>query len=310
LTSYLIHKAVEFSAVKVSVRNTWGVKTVDELSNRFIAQRKYDGCNVVVIVTPNGEGDRVLSRTGEVVKSCQHFIAEVRRKLSSQFVRGQGFAVLGEAWRAGVTQAVISGDFRRSHPIEPRLRLMVFDMLTVKEFEAGQCDWMFTERHDFLHRFFRDANVHDYVQLCPTYNPGTYGPAQRMADELCKGGGFDGLILRQPDGLWAAGSGTGGEIVKVKPVQSYDLLVVGLEEGKGKYVGTLGALVCKGPKGLVKVSGMSDEQRRVWWSASNPDAAVIGRIIEVQCLGLTAAGSFREPRFKGIRFDKEAPDFD
>lgn len=306
MAEYLIHKAVEFAAVKVSVRKALGVASVDELADSYSAQRKHDGCNAIALVYPNAELDRILSRTGEMVRSCRHVLVALRQRLAKFLECGQAFAVLGEVWQPGTPQSTISGDFRRHDPA-PDLQFVVFDFLPADSFKAGACSTPFAERYDRAATLFRGAHPKDTVQLCATYNPGTYGAPQRMADELSKAGGYDGLILRDPSAGWVAGSGTGGEIIKVKPVMSLDLRVLSLEEGKGKYAGVLGALVCKGPKGTVKVSGMTDEERAQWWESPN---RVLGEIIEVQCLGITAAGSLREPRFKGIRYDKENADFD
>ncbi|WP_429498847.1 hypothetical protein ACQUFY_05940 [Robbsia andropogonis] len=304
MSKYIIHKAVEFDAVKVGVRKEMGVSTVSDLADRYMAQRKYDGCNAIVIVTPNREGDKVLSRTGEVVRSCQHFIVAVRQKLARWLEKGFSFAVLGEAWRPGTTQNIISGEFRQHDPA-PKLQFMVFDRLSVGDFEAGASDEPCADRSDACHYMFRPSHALDTVQLVETYNPGTYGDPIVMANALVASGGFDGLILRDPEAGWAAGSGTGGEIIKVKPTETYDLRVIGAEEGKGKYADMLGALICKGKNGPVKVGGMTDEQRREWW-----DASITGAIVEVECLGLTPSGSLREPRFKGIRYDKESADFE
>ena len=306
MPEYLIHKAVEFAAVKVGVRKALGVSSVDELAQSYTAQRKHDGCNAIALVYPNADRDQLLSRTGERVRSCQHVLVALRQRLSRYLADGHAYAVLGEVWQPGTPQSTISGDFRRHDPA-PELQFVVFDILDAESFTAGASPTPFEQRYERAAMLFRGAHPKDTVQLCATYYPGTYGLPQRMADELAKPGGYDGLILRDPSAGWVAGSGTRGEIIKVKPVMTLDLRVDGLEEGKGKYAGVLGALVCKGPKGAVKVSGMTDEQRAAWWA---DPAAVIGQIIEVQCLGITPAGSLREPRFKGIRHDKENADFE
>ncbi|CDL65249.1 putative ATP-dependent DNA ligase [Burkholderia phage Bp-AMP4] len=283
MTQYIIQKAVEFSAVKVAVRKEWGVESVDDLSGRFYLQRKYDGCNGIVKLTPNAAGDVVLSRTGEVAKSCDHIIKAARRTASGLLERGVAVALLGEVWKPKTEFAEISGMFRR-HNAEPSLQFVAFDMLMLDEFAAGASFRRFEDRYNALHVRARGAHPTDTIQLAATYLPGSYGSAVDFATRLVAEGGYDGAILRDPDGLWAAGGGTTGEIIKVKAAESHDLRVVGVEEGKGKYKGTLGALVCQGPRGHLKVSGMTDAQRDEWWA--NPES-VIGQIIEVQCLGFT-----------------------
>jgi len=312
MTQYLVHKAVEFASVTARAKKAIGLTCIEDLDTRYDAQLKYDGCNAIVIVTPNGALDRMLSRTGEYVKSCNHIIKRVRAVLSEPLSRGESFAVLGEVWQAGTAQAVISGNFRR-HEQVPSLQFIAFDMLTEAEFSQGRSEWPFKVRYGALWTYFRGQHPTDTARLCETYHRGTYGSAQEMCNQYVAKGGFDGLILRDPDGLWTAGSGTTGEIIKLKNVVTYDLRVVGVEEGKGKYKGTLGSLICKGPKGNVSVSGMTDAERDLWWRTRDMTPvtdSIIGCIVEVHALGFTEAGSLREPRFKGIRYDKECADFE
>ena len=304
MTKYIIHKAVDFSAVKVGVRKELGAESVDDLATTHYLQRKYDGCNAIVKVTPGGF--EIRSRTNEVVHSCDHIGVNAKALLAKRLERGEAFAVLGEVWRPNTAFADISGMFRR-HNAEPSLQFVVFDMLTLDEFNVGRSMICFEDRYNFLYPYFRGGHALDPVRLCETYMPGSYGKPTDFATQLVSAGGYDGAILRSPYGTWTAGGGTDGEIIKVKAAETYDLRVVGVEEGKGKYKGTLGALVCKGPKGLVKVSGMADEQRDEWWA---DPTKIVGQIVEVQCLGFTNMGSLREPRFKGVRFDKESADFE
>jgi DNA ligase-1 len=306
MSQYIVHKAVEFAAVKVAVRKELGAESVDDLATTHYFQRKYDGCNGVLKLTPNGLGDVLLSRTGEVVKSCDHIIKSARMKFNDYFLRGMGLVLLGEVWRPNTEFARISGEFRKHDPVT-LLKFVAFDMLPMTEFDKGASELTFEHRYTALMNKLRGFHQTDTIWLAETYTPGSYGLPTEFATKLVEEGGYDGGILRNPLGTWTAGSGTDGEIIKVKAAESYDLRVVDVEEGKGKYKGTLGALVCQGPKGHVKVSGMTDEERNYWFAAPQ---TIIGAIVEVQCLGLTNTGSLREPRFKGIRHDKITADFE
>ena len=55
----------------------------------------------------------------------------------------------------------------------------------------------------------------------------------------------------------------------------------------------------------VRAGGLDYDTRRTWFN--NPDS-IIGKIVEVECLGVTEDGSLREPRIKGVRHDKIKPD--
>jgi len=99
--------------------------------------------------------------------------------------------------------------------------------------------------------------------------------------------GHEGLVLRQGDKLF-----------KVKPKETYDVVIRAIEEGKGRNQGKLGAFVTD--RGNVG-SGLSDIQRSTFF-----DTDLIGTTIEVECMKLTPAGMFRHPVYIRMRFDKDA----
>lgn len=98
--------------------------------------------------------------------------------------------------------------------------------------------------------------------------------------------GYEGLVLRGPN----------GERLKIKPFETYDVFITGLQEGTNKNKGKLGALITD----MGKIgTGFTDKDRTELW---NPD--IIGEVVEVECMHLTDNGKFRHPRFKRIRYDK------
>lgn len=92
-------------------------------------------------------------------------------------------------------------------------------------------------------------------------------------------------------------------LLKVKVMQDCDLEITGVQEGTGKFAGTLGALVCDYKGNPVGVgSGITDEMRRMIWA--EPDK-YIGRVATIQYFEETndADGklSIRFPVFKELR---------
>ena len=96
-------------------------------------------------------------------------------------------------------------------------------------------------------------------------------------------------------------------LIKVKKFYSVDLKCVGVEEGTGKYKGSLGALVFdyKGNK-LSVGSGFTDEERRRYWE--HPPM-IIGKIVEIKYKEETknkdGGVSLQFPVFQGVRTDKD-----
>lgn len=102
---------------------------------------------------------------------------------------------------------------------------------------------------------------------------------------------YEGLVLRQ-DANW----------IKVKPVETHDVLITGVTEGNGKHRDRLGFVsTIMGAVG----SGFSDAERRLLWADAEA-GTLVGQTIEVSCMQVTPAGQFRHPVFIRMRPDKLA----
>lgn len=112
----------------------------------------------------------------------------------------------------------------------------------------------------------------------------TYEEVERLFKKAQEAG-YEGLVLRADSGWY-----------KVKQQETYDVVVKGVIEGTGKYIGKLGAVYTD--KGKVG-TGFTDKQRADLFNKS-----FIGTTIEVESMGLTPSGKFRHPRFLRERFDK------
>lgn len=301
---YLIHKAVEPENLTKA-----GAASIDDLYMTHFAQYKYDGCNMLAIIRLNDDGNyevHKFSRTGEPVLSMDHIDAKLIETFKGYAISHSAWVVFGEAWQEGRTQQQISGDFRR-HSNSPGLTFVLFDHMTYADFYNGRCDSAYGLRYTGLTTAARRTGMH----VAETFNPGSYGNGRALRDALLerKSVGFDGLIYRHENTPWVAGSGTGGGIIKDKPDYSFDLLVLGVTEGTRANKGKVGALTCRFKDGTtVDVgTGLTKQERESWWAVPS---FIVGKIVQVEAMGFTANGnSLREPRFKGIRFDKEHSDF-
>ena len=95
--------------------------------------------------------------------------------------------------------------------------------------------------------------------------------------------------------------------VQITPGITVDLNIVGFEEGTGKNLGRLGAIVCKGVDNDRRInvnvgSGLTDSDRDSFWA--NRDQ-LLGRVVEVKADAVTqnqdGTYSLRFPRFERFR---------
>ncbi len=115
--------------------------------------------------------------------------------------------------------------------------------------------------------------------------------------------GFEGAMLN-PDIPYYRGK-VSNKMLKLKTMLDQDCEVIGMIEGNGKYVGSLGCLQVKQENGqFCEVgSGFSDEERLAIWN--DPDKSVIGRIAQTKYQELTPDGIMRFPVF--IRWRDTGP---
>jgi DNA ligase-1 len=118
-------------------------------------------------------------------------------------------------------------------------------------------------------------------------------------------GGYEGIMIKDPEAGYECKRSVAW--LKLKPFIEVSLTVTGFEEGTGRNVGKLGALVCEGEDDGKRInvnvgSGFTDSDRDIFWN--NADS-VIGDIVEVRADAVTqnqdGTYSLRFPRFLRFR---------
>lgn len=99
-------------------------------------------------------------------------------------------------------------------------------------------------------------------------------------------------------------------MVKIKAELSCELKCIGIKEGKGKYRGMIGSIICESADGRVKV----DVNLRTDEDRMQPDDFYLDKIIEVKynekvdSKSKDGVWSLFLPVFMEIRFDKDVAD--
>lgn len=302
---YIVHKAVELSAISKAAR----AKITE---TEWIISPKYDGCHAIFLFD-GGNFIGALSRTGEPVRSMDH----IGRSLLDLYPIGTGrTAICGEAWMIGEEFNVISGTFRRHEP-QPQLQFVPFDIVPfdygVDMPYLGQLDGKphltpYANRLGVLTDLRATTPSHVLFPNHFGHNKATLEEAVEFANGLARhykartDSFFDGAVLAQANGKYSVGSGKGGEFIKCKPLLSYSVKVGAVIADVGAKTGKHTCVLCFDLDGHVqKVStGLTQEQANSF--VENPNL-ILDQIIEVEAMGKTVNGFLREPRFKGIRID-------
>jgi DNA ligase-1 len=118
-------------------------------------------------------------------------------------------------------------------------------------------------------------------------------------------GGYEGIMIKDPEAPYECKRSVA--LLKLKPFIEVSLEVVDVEEGTGRNVGKLGALVCEGVDDgkAIRVnvgSGFSDANRDEYWTDRG---RLFGNIVEVRADAVTqnqdGSYSLRFPRFLRFR---------
>jgi DNA ligase-1 len=266
---------------------------------------KLDGVRVITIVYPSGRVDQ-FSRNGKELVNFPH-VKEQLAKIAQGFTEPM---VLDGEIMSGTFQDLMKQIHRKSSAKANDAVLNLFDALPLSDFETGESATTQEQRSEWLKTWFA-ANesalpnvtvvAQETVDLDTDAGQARYKEINLLAIE----GGYEGIMLKDPSAGYKCKRSHAW--LKLKPFIEVSLTVVAVEEGTGKNIGRLGALVCEGEDDgrriLVNVgSGFTDDQRIAFWAAR---AEIVGDIVEVRADAITqnqdGTYSLRFPRFLRFR---------
>ena len=181
------------------------------------------------------------------------------------------------------------------------VKILAFDILTVDEFEHQLETLEYHKRRFILDGMFDNFK---FVEVLPVlYSGSDQTMIMKLLDEQVANG-EEGIMININDAPYRFKRTK--DLLKVKKMQDVDLKIIGFEEGKNKYAGTLGAIIIdyKGYR-LGVGTGISDELRDEIW---NNQDKYMGVTIAVQYFEETTNDQgglgLRFPVFVDFRFDK------
>jgi len=275
-------------------------------------EAKLDGVRVLAVV--QGMNVSLFSRNGkefanfpDIARSIQVNRAIFQRNLGSggRFVLDG--EVVGESFQKLMKQAQRKTDVETSGMV-----YNIFDIIPLDDFQRGYWNAQQYKRFDILERARRaleDAKVSHSLRIVTGLEVDLdtaegHDVMNRYAQD-CVAEGFEGIMIKAVDAPYVCKRAD--YWMKWKPTISVDLNIVGFEEGTGRNLGRLGAIICEGVDNDRNIhvnvgSGLSDSNRDEYWLARDK---LLGCVVEVQADAVTqnqdGSYSLRFPRFLRFR---------
>lgn len=194
----------------------------------------------------------------------------------------------GELWIGRDQFDALSGTVRKIEPVDAEWRQVRYLI-----FELPGATGDFSERIHLMQEIIAQAGV-PWLQAVGQTRVADRAALVKQLDAVMRAGG-EGLMLHRADAPYIAGRSDA--LLKLKPWQDTEAVVVGHVPGKGKYLGMTGALTMEMPDGQrFRIgSGLTDALRR--------QPPPLGARITYRYQQLTKNGVPRFPRYLRVRDD-------
>lgn len=294
-------------------------KLIDKFNWPAIAQLKSDGmrCNAIV---KNGEVS-YFSRNGKelnVLGVLDEAVIELieSREIIDMYYKTEGMVIDGElmVWNndhtAFLSRKEGNGILTKANrgTIKPEeaanICFVIWDWIPFERFNNGKFEFTYEERLRELLEAHTDL---DKVTVIETEAVNNLEEAQASFQRFLARG-MEGIILKDASAFWE--DKRSKSLIKFKAELECDLLITGIEEGRGKYEGMVGALCCETADGKVKVNvgtGLSDAQRKELWQ-NRPTGKIAAIKYNEIIKASDGSTSLFLPVFVEVRFDKTEAD--
>ena len=248
--------------------------------DQYWISEKYDGVRAL------WDGKKLVSRGGNTYEAPEWFIRDFpKQKLDGElWVGRQQFELLLSTVR----------DHEPDNEAWKKVRYMVFDM---PELSKQGLTMTIDERIPHINKVIKQTNI-DWLQAVQQWKVTSHENLMKALAEIT-GAGAEGLMLHRGSSFYKGKRSR--DLLKIKPYEDAEAMVVGHVGGKGKYTNKMGALVVETlitetfrDKIRFKLgTGFSDEERL------NPPQ--IGDIVTYQFRGKTKNNIPRFASFLRIR---------
>jgi len=274
-----------------------------KMAGEVYVEPKLDGVRVITICDVDKDEVKMFSRNGKELnnfpKIFEQFDSMMDQLAESMVFDGE---VMSDDFQTLMREIHRKGGAKTDDAI-----LNVFDCLPLEDFKEGGSNDTLGQRKEWLDGYNFGPNISkvEYVKM----NLSDADGQKQFADynKICIDRGFEGIMVKPIVGVYECKRSS--LWLKVKPFIEVSLTVKAVEEGTGRNVGKLGALIVEGTDGgkFIKTnvgSGLSDKDRQEFWTDKNK---LIGQVVEVRADAITQNQdsqdeySLRFPRFLRFR---------
>jgi len=284
-----------------------GANHEKKITGKKLLEPKLDGVRVITIINAENKTASMYSRNGKLLENFGHITAALEANIEL-FERS---LVLDGEMVSSSFQALMKQVHRKSDVQSEDARLMLFDILPLSEFQKGKSVLGQKRRSNLLRSMKATFEKVGSIDLIPQIeidlDTGVGEMQFKQYNKDAIEAGFEGIMIKDVDAEYVCKRHVSW--LKQKPFIEVSLAVVAVEEGTGKNLGRLGAIICEGEDDGKKIrvnvgSGLTDEQRDEFWADQD---ALMGQIVEVRADAATRSQdsedvwSLRFPRFLRFR---------
>ncbi len=282
-----------------------GANHEKKIVGKKLLEPKLDGVRVLTIVDCESRTVNQYSRNGKLLENFSHITDGLLAHIDD-FERS--FVLDGEIISTSF-QALMKQVHRKDNVKADDAVLMLFDILPLSEFKKGKSVMGQKRRTKFLQQFKatfdKVGNIgiipQEEIDLSTAVGEMQFAAFNKQAIE----NGYEGIMIKDPEAVYECKRSTSW--LKQKPFIEVSLEVTAVEEGTGRNVTKLGALVCEGVDDGKSIavnvgSGFTDLDRDEFWTSRE---SLIGQVVEVRADAITqnqdGSYSLRFPRFLRFR---------
>ena len=274
-----------------------------KMTGEVYVEPKLDGVRVITICDVDKDEVKMFSRNGKELtnfpKIQEQFDSMLDQMAESMVFDGE---VMSDDFQTLMREIHRKGGAKTDDAV-----LNVFDCIPLWAFMEGGYSASLQTRKEMMDEYEFGPNISkvEFVRMNLDEDDGQ----KQFADynKLCIDKGFEGIMVKPMAGVYECKRSS--LWLKVKPFIEVSLKVVDTEEGTGRNVGKLGALIVEGTDmdKFIRTnvgSGLTDEDRETFWKAKDK---LIGQIVEVRADAITqnqdttSEWSLRFPRFLRFR---------